>query len=208
MIKYWINIISGSKSKFSYMVYRHLLYRNRHCKWLTCIRNTLDLTGHSDVFLNQNNTRNSSYILIKRTFIDQFIQEWNCKLEGSNKGKQSKLFKDNIELETYVMTLPIPYVSHYLSFEHQTTNFPLRLEGGATPLTMNVLCRFCRNDIGDSFHYLLVCKYLKNKRKLLIDKYYYTRPNVLKYKQLLCHENVAILKRLSLFASHIMKIVC
>ena len=24
-------------------------YRNRHCKWLTCIRNTLYLTGHSDL---------------------------------------------------------------------------------------------------------------------------------------------------------------
>ena len=29
-----------------------------------------------------------------------------------------------------------------------------------------------------------------------------------KYKQLLCQENVAVLKRLSLFVSHIMKIVC
>ena len=81
--------------------------------------------------------------------------------------------------------------SHYLSFEHQTTNFLLRLEDGTAPLTMNVFCRFCRNDIGDSFHYLLVCKHLEHKRKLLID-------NVLKYKQLLCHGNVAIL-----FASHI-----
>ena len=85
--------------------------------------------------------------------------------------------------------------SHYLSFELQTTNFLLRLEGGAIPLTMNVFCRFCRNDIGDSFHYLLVCKHFENKRKLLIDKYYYTRPNVSKYKQLLCQENVAVLKK-------------
>ena len=107
MIKYWINTITGSKSKFSYMVYRHLLNRNRHCKWLTCIRNTLDLTGHSDVYLNQNNIRKSSYVLIKRTLIDQFIQEWNGKLKGSNKGKQYKLFKDNIELEKYLITLPI-----------------------------------------------------------------------------------------------------
>ena len=32
--------------------------------------------------------------------------------------------------------------SHYLSFELQTTNFQLRLEGGATPLTMNVFVDF------------------------------------------------------------------
>ena len=66
--------------------------------------NMLDLTGHSDLFLNQNNIW-KSYILIKRTLIDQFIQVRNGKLEGSNKGTQYKLFKDNIELETYLITL-------------------------------------------------------------------------------------------------------
>ena len=97
MIKYWINSITGSKSKFSYMVYRHLFFNLQ----------ILDLTGHSDHFLNQNNIR-TSYILIKRTLIEQFIQEWNGKLEGSNKGKQYKLFKH--KLEKYLITLPIQYV--------------------------------------------------------------------------------------------------
>ena len=77
---------------------------------------------------DQNNIRKSSYILIKRTLIDQFIQEWNCKLEGSNKGKQSKLFKDNIELETYVMTLPIPYV--FPLFKFRTSNHKFSVETG------------------------------------------------------------------------------
>ena len=116
MIKYWINIITGSKSKFSYIVYRNLLYRNRHCKWLTCIRNILDLTGHSDLFLNQNNIRKSSYILIKRTLIDQCIQAWNGKLEGSNKGKQYKLFKDISNLNNIWLPLPIQYVVPLFKF--------------------------------------------------------------------------------------------
>ena len=117
MIKYWMTIITGSKSKFSYniMVYQNLLYRNRHCKWLTCNRNILDLTGHSDLFLNQNNIW-KSYILIKRTLIDQFIQEWNGKLEGSNKGKQYKLFKDISNLNNIWLPLPIQYVVPLFKF--------------------------------------------------------------------------------------------
>ena len=70
--------------------------------------------------------------------------------------------------------------SHYLSFENKIANFPLRLEDGTTSLTMNVFLNVFRNDVGDSFHYLRVCKHLKNKRKLLTDKCYYTRSQCFK----------------------------
>ena len=55
--------------------------------------------------------------------------------------------------------------SHYLSFEYQTTNVPIETGRWNDTPYHERFCRFCRNDIGDSFHYLLVCK-----RKLLIDK--------------------------------------
>ena len=93
-----------------------------------------------------------------------FVQK-KIKLEGSNKGKQYKLFKDNIELETYLITLPIQFVFPLLKF--RSSNQKKSVETGRwsnTPYHER-FCRFCRNDIGDSFHYLLVCK-----RKLLIDK--------------------------------------
>ena len=95
---------------------------------------------------------------IKRPLIDQFIQEWNGKLEGSNKGKQYKLLKDNIE--KYLITLPIQYVSPL--FKLRTLNHKFPVETGRwsnTPYHE----RFCRNDISDNFHYLLVCKYLENR---------------------------------------------
>jgi len=94
----------------------------------------------------------------KRPLIDQFIQEWNGKLEGSNKGKQYKLLKDNIE--TYLITLPIQYV--FPLFKLRTLNHKFPVETGRWNDTPYHEC-FCRNDISDNFHYLLVCKYLENR---------------------------------------------
>ena len=95
---------------------------------------------------------------IKRPLIDQFIQEWNGKLEGSNKGKQYKLLKDKIDF--FLITLPIQYV--FPLFKLRTLNHKFPVETGRwndTPYHE----RFCRNDISDNFHYLLVCKYLENR---------------------------------------------
>ena len=139
----------------------------------------LDLTGHSDLFLNQNNIRKSSYILIKRISL---FKNGIVNLKDLTKENSTSFLKIISNKKNVWLPYQYSIFSHYLSFEPWT-----------------FFCRFCRND-------LLVCKHLGNKRKLLIDKYYYTRSNVLKYKQLLSHENVTILKRLSLFASHIIKI--
>ena len=105
-----------------------------------------------------------------------------------------------------MITLPIQYVFPLLKFRTSNHKFPVETGRWSNTPYHERFCRFCRNDIGDSFHYLLVCKHFENKRKLLIDKYYYTRPNVLKYKQLLCQENVAVLKKNCLCLTDILQV--
>ena len=58
-----------------------------------------------------------------------------------------------------------------------------------------------KTHIGDEFHYLLCCKFFEPERKRLLKPYFYTRPtcHMLKYKDLLCSDNIAILKKLSEF---------
>ena len=41
---------------------------------------------------------------------------------------------------------------------------------------------FCTNDIGDKFHYVLMCTFFANSRKSLLKSYYYNRPNMFKFK--------------------------
>ena len=61
-----------------------------------------------------------------------------------------------------------------------------------------------KTDIGDEFHYLLCCEFFEPERKRLLKPNFYTRPYMLKFKDLLCSDNIAILKKLSEFVKVIM----
>ena len=65
-------------------------------------------------------------------------------------------------------------------------------------------CTFCNNDNGDEYHYLLVCKKFDEHRTQLIKPYYYKRPNILKYHDLMNTSNRKQLKDLCHFIKHIM----
>ena len=129
---------------------------------------------------------------------DLYVQDWIAKLGLSSKGRNYSLFKESIGLETYLTTLPrnayIPMV------KFRTANFKLPIEIGRWE---NVSlderkCYLCdKNDIGDDFHYLLICPFFLNERKDLIKPFYYTRPNIIKYKDLLTCKNKNVLINLS-----------
>ena len=65
-------------------------------------------------------------------------------------------------------------------------------------------CPHC-NDIGDEYHYLIKCPQFQDLRKTYIKSYFYIRPNMIKFTQLLSSENIPELKLLSYFVVKIMK---
>ena len=67
------------------------------------------------------------------------------------------------------------------------------------------ICTLCNtNDIGDEFHYILTCPTLATERNSLLKPYYFRRPNILKYKELLNTRNKNTLSKLSKFVELIM----
>ena len=61
-------------------------------------------------------------------------------------------------------------------------------------------CNKCNlNDLGDEFHYLLICPHFKQQRIKLLPRYYYTHPNVLTFKELLCTTSITIIDNLRSF---------
>ena len=55
---------------------------------------------------------------------------------------------------------------------------------------VNKNCQLCNSDdLGDEFHYLFICNIFKDERKLLLNEYYYKRPNTMKMNELfnICH---------------------
>jgi hypothetical protein len=62
---------------------------------------------------------------------------------------------------------------------------------------------FFRENIGDEFHYLFICKHelIAALRSKFIPKYYTSNPTIHKMKRLLSLCNVPLLKHISLFIS-------
>ena len=207
MISFWTKIITGKQSKLSSLLYQYMYSNgNYDFKWLHHIRSFLCNVGRNDIWLSQQNHQGNIKYLVKNTLIDQFTQRWHSQLQLSSKGKNYGIFKEQICLEKYLTALPR---SQYLNiYRIRTTNHRLPIEVGRWHgIALNERkCTLCnKNDLGDEYHYLLRCPFFAAKRKQFIDANYSTRPNMLKFKELLNNQNVEIMKNLSLFSAAIFK---
>ena len=137
--------------------------------------------------------------------MDQNIQQWHTLLDISSKGKNYRIFKSDIRLENYL--LKFPKKLYYPLIRFRTTNHKLPVELGRwrnVPLNERTCTKCAFNCLGDEFHYLFECEYFKHDRHLLIKRYFYIRPNILKYHQIMNSQNKTIVKNLSLFVQKIM----
>ena len=111
----------------------------------------------------------------------------------------------NINFETFLISLP--HSSSIPMVKFRTANHKLPIEVGRWE---NIVyedrkCNLCdKNDLGDEFHYLLICPYFQNERKDLLKRYYYLRPNTIKFQELLNCKNKQVLLNLSKFMKLIM----
>ena len=66
------------------------------------------------------------------------------------------------------------------------------------------LCTLCNSgDIGDEYHYLLVCSHLAETRKKFIPRHYFKYPNVIKFHNLMSSKCKVLLLKLVKFIREI-----
>ena len=211
MIGFWLNIVNSKESKLSKLLYKFLLCEYNggiyQHKWIHCIKEILVSVGRVDL-LHKEVIENPKLIKIQisKTLSDLYIQQWHTKVSSSSKGRTYNLFKHDINFENYLTKLTKKHYSALLKF--RLSNHRLPVETGRwenTPLDERkcVLCE--KNDIGDEFHYLFVCNHFKSERKNFLMPYFYKRPNIIKFKELLSTENENLLIKLSCFIKIIMK---
>ena len=211
MIGFWLNIVNGKATKLSKMLYNFLLEEYdsgiyQH-KWIHCIKDILTSVGRIDL-LHRETIESPKLIKtqISKTLSDLYIQEWDTKVISSSKGKTYSIFKNDINFENYLIKLNKKHWSTLLKF--RLSNHRLQVETGRRdniPLEERK-CNLCeKNDIGDEFHYLFVCSHFNSERKQFLKPYFYKRPNMIKFKELLTTKNVKLLIKLSDFVKIIMK---
>ena len=66
-------------------------------------------------------------------------------------------------------------------------------------------CRVC-NGLEDEFHFILECSLFKELRKMFIKRYFWLRPNVPKFVELMTSENAQVIKDIATYVYESLKI--
>ena len=210
MINFWARILNGKVSKFSYKIYCYMLHTTDHdFKWTNYIHSILNEIGRPDMWLSQSNSIPlTAGRHIKRILVDQFHQSWNGLLQetDSSKSKNYALFKDNANAAKFLSILSGPSARTMIKFRSGNHKLPIEVGRWNDTDLQERKCNLCQtSSIGDEMHYILECPFFQAQRKALVDQYYYKRPNILKYKELLNTEKRAKLIKLAKFMKIIME---
>ena len=99
---------------------------------------------------------------ISQALSDLYIQEWNEKASVSSKGKQYFLLKDYLNFEKYlinVLKFNFSKIIKYRTGNHRLPNETGRWDN--IPLNERK-CKICTtDDIGNEYHYLFTCDFLR-----------------------------------------------
>ena len=206
VISYWSKTISMSDqpTRLSYFLYKILynMHKNKlvNSLYIENVKSILESCGFSGVWHSQD-TKNPKWLslAISQKLKDQYLQTWSATVDKTSSATNFKLYKDTFGYSKFLSLLSAKNSKTFLKF--RTRNHTLPVETGrwnGTPLHERI-CNFCQKELGDEFHFMLVCDHFKQQRQTYIKRYYYHNPNALKFKQLMNTENIADLKKNSCF---------
>ena len=139
-------------------------------------------------------TVNTNILPILQRIFDQAKQSIFAKISVMNKCFLYKHIVNKISLQIYLQKcIPKKYVKYLTLFRLSSHSLAIetcryQLQG---VLNLNRVCKFCKDDIEDEFHFILKFPTYQNFRSKYIKTYYRTRTSVFKLVQLLLStENV------------------
>ena len=113
-----------------------------------------------------------------------------------------------MNIESYLFKLPKRLSINLTRFRTSNHRFPVETGRYNDTDRAERKCRLCNaNDIGDEMHYLLICSYFHEERVKFIPRHYYTRTNVLKFRELMNSQNENKLNKLAKFAGILIQTV-
>ena len=183
MITFWGKLVETQNSKLSSLVYKIVFsmynHSNFNSDWIGSIRNILIECGLPYILDSQEVfSINWLKSFVKQKLKDIFINEWTSKV---NESTHYKLFKTTFKFETYFKKLTDKETKLLLKFRTRNHRLPVEVGRWNKIELRERKCVFCKNDIGDEYHYILICPYLNLSRKQYIKPYYFKRPNTINF---------------------------
>ena len=206
IIKYWFKILYSGNTKYIKLVYNMMLVDLESnptiTNWASLIRHLLLSMGFNEVWLQQGVGNYNIFIaLCKQRLSDNFIQNWHSRIEDSSRAIfyrsfatfQFQPYLDKVNISKYLYAFSkLRMSSHRLEVESGRWVRPNR-----TPLDERK-CFFC-NVLEDEYHFVLECSVYLELRKKYISKYFWKRPNMFKFIDLINSSNTSCIRKLCTF---------
>ena len=144
----------------------------------------------------------SFYLIFGERVRDAFVQAWHNTITNSSKYITYSVYKKQFILEKYMDLLSLKYRISLSKL--RLSSHKLQVEIGRyaqNNVSRNQrVCSLCNSgDIEDEYHFIIVCPVYTHFRSLYIKKYYYTRPSVFKFIELMGSDSKLIMRNVAKF---------
>ena len=130
-------------------------------KWLSKIYDILEMCNMTNYWYDKNLNNNVFKTMCKSALATAFKQKWLNDCQAGGKCNFYKEFKTNLFLEKYLLELPDQLRIPLCKFRVSAHLLPIE-KGRHQGVPRNErLCNFCADDIGDEYHYLMICPQFK-----------------------------------------------
>ena len=208
VIKYWLKVIQCEKKRLIIIIYCKM--KETMCSWVCHVKDILCKYGLAEVWENQEVDNESRFIkLFEQRCADTYAQSCHEQIQQSSRCRLYKELKEDHDIEPYLRrniscTLRITFTKMRLS------SHKLLVERGRwLKPKINYcdrLCTLChKHDIQDEYHVLMICCRYETLRKTFLKPYYYKRPSVYKFIQLMNTVNKREQFRFMIFTKLLMK---
>ena len=210
MLKFWFKILNSDHEKLIYILYHHLLTSNVKCELLTHIKKILCTNGFPYVWENQGVLNEKQFLcLFEQRSKDIFFQECLSEISLSLRCRMYKEIKPTFGCELYLeMNINTRLRSCLTKLRLSSHEYLVERGRWLKPKLPYIdrKCTLCNiPDIQDEYHVTLCCVYFKELRRKYIKPYYYKRPSMNKFVELMKTRNKREIHRIMLFAKFALK---
>lgn len=170
--------------------------------WASLVRHLLMSLGFYEVWLNQGVGNVHIFLsLLKQRLTDTFIQNWRERLNTSTRASFYKSFA-NFQFQSYLDKLNVfRYIQSFSKLRMSSHRLEVEAGRWARPNRIPIderKCTACRV-LEDEYHFVIECSRYLELRKKYIAEYYWKRPNMCKFIELINSTNTKCVRNTSIF---------
>ena len=168
--------------------------------WLSKVRDLLCSTGFAEVWLFPKSVIKERFIpILKDRLKDVYIGQWYSAVEISTSLSLYREIKPTFDRARYLQIMDNFKLRNAIS-RIRLSSHKLAIETGRHHKIEREqrICDICKStDIEDEYHFIIICPIYSDLREQHINKFYYKRPSVMKFIELLNSQSKVKLNNLA-----------